>query len=435
MPRIAPSLFVVVLAVGGFQLYNKFFPNEPCSQDPPIRLVRGESNTEYSWEACEVFSLEYHDARHKFRKAARRLKTTAASVPVVLNDGSNDSPLTTDIAILPGKLPGVLAHSSATHGIEGYAGSAIQLALMQEGVLPSPENRPTVVFVHAVNPNGMKNYRRFNEHNVDLNRNGIPNFPEFLDQRDPNIAHYDDFVDLTAPQRKPVYWWDGIFGFWFSFAPALLQHGYEALKHVLVAGQYHHPEGIFYGGTQLEPSIQGLLDLLQEDGRNILNGNGGRLAWIDVHTGLGPFGMDTVMTQEPVETSAFREYFPTAYDLLTPQAEARGALSGYGNSCGMLPSLFYEITNNSALTLTQEFGTIPGVLVARALILENMMYHHGEKEQRDTIGRSMIQAAFYPQSTEWRSSVVTRGVSLALETLEFLVKTTNQQAEETPAED
>eukprot|EP00934_Nitzschia_sp_Nitz4_P002107 Nitzschia sp. Nitz4//scaffold24_size164493//69457//70749//NITZ4_002325-RA/size164493-processed-gene-0.196-mRNA-1//1//CDS//3329544105//2107//frame0 len=423
MTRVIPSILIVVLSIGVFQFYNELFPNEPCSQNLPIKLVRGESgNTEYTWDACDVFSLEYHEARRKFRKAAKRLQAIPASVPVVLNDGSIDSPLTADVAILPGNLPGVLVHSSGTHGVEGYAGSAIQLALMQEGVLPSAEHRPTVVFVHAVNPYGMKNYRRFNEHNVDLNRNAIANFPEFLEKRDPNIARYDNFIDLVSPQRKPVYWLEGWIKFWLSAIPALMQHGYEALKRVLVTGQYHHPEGIYYGGTHLEPSIQGLLDLLQEEGRNVMNGNGGQLAWIDVHTGLGPSGKDTVQLENAIDARKLRVFFPTAHDLVTALVEDQGALSGYDDSKGALTGLIYEMTNEKALTITQEFGTIPGILVARAVILENMMYHHGDSDQRNSLGRSLMQSAFYPQSEAWRSSVVSQGAALALEALELISK-------------
>lgn len=425
MVKLTGTILVAVVAATTYQFYFQIFPNDPCSKDPPIELSL-DSGKVHSWNACEVFSTEYSDARHKFRKAARRLHAGASSIAVVVDDGTNDSPLTTDIAILKGDKPGVLVHGSATHGVEGYAGSAIQLALMQEGVLPPPQDRPTIVLVHAINPSGMKNYRRFNEHNVDLNRNAIPNFEQYLKERDPNTANYSDFVHLTAPQRKPNFWIDGIVRFWCSVVPALLIHGYESMKHVLVAGQYHHPQGIFYGGTQWEPSIQGLIDFAQQKDRGILKGNDGPIVWIDIHTGLGKFGMDTVQTEKPIPVESFKKSFPTAYHVLTPDVKDRGALSGYSDSHGALTSYIFEASNRTALTLTQEFGTLPGTLVARAMILENMIYHFGNEDEKRALGRPWLQAAFYPQSTQWRASIVQRGVTLALQSLDFIMSEATQ---------
>lgn len=424
-------VIIAMLAVACYRAYNLFYPSEPCENDPPIELITslGGVVREFSWDACHVFSLEFSDARHKFRKAARKAGIKGASIPVLMDDGTDDSPLTTDIAILKGDLPGVLVHSSATHGVEGYAGSAIQLALLQKGVLPPPEERPTIVLVHAVNPSGMKNYRRFNENNVDLNRNAISNFEDFLKTRDPNIANYDDFRNLAAPERKPTAWWDGTLGFWCNAIPALATHGYVALKRVLVAGQYHHPQGIFYGGTKQETSIEKLLEFVTEEERQILAPIGKKdpVVWIDVHTGLGPFGLDTVVTEKPLSSEEMEKWFPTAYHRLTPEVKNTGAMNGYDLVKGPLMSLIYETSEKTALSLTQEFGTLPGVLVARAIILENMMYQYGEEQGKRTLGRSWLQAAFYPQSTQWRASIVRRGVSLALQSLDYILANQNQQ--------
>ncbi len=420
------SIIIVMLAVACYRAYNQFYPDQPCEKDPTIKLnhTSGEMEQVYSWDACHVYSLEYSDARHKFRKAARKAGAQGASIPVIMNDGTDDSPLTTDIAILKGNLPGLLVHSSATHGVEGYSGSAIQLALLQEGVLPPPEQRPTIVLVHAVNPSGMKNYRRFNENNVDLNRNAILNFEEFLSKRDPNIANYDDFRFLTSPQRKPTLW-DRTIGFWYQAIPTLFKEGYVALKRVLVAGQYHDPQGIFYGGTQLESSLQQLVEFMTDEERNILAPIGKRepIVWIDVHTGLGPFGMDTIQSEKNLSIEDMTRWFPSAYQRLTPASKNTGAMDGYELVQGTLMSLIYEISKKNALCLTQEFGTLPGILVARAFILENMMYHYGDEEGRRTLGRAWLKDAFYPQSTRWRASIIQRGVALALQSIDFIIAT------------
>src|SRR5213592_2819131 len=63
----------------------------------------------------------------------------------------------------------VLLHSSGLHGVEGFAGSAIQLQLLNS--LPSLPQDAALIVVHVLNPYGMAWLRRFNENNVDLNRN------------------------------------------------------------------------------------------------------------------------------------------------------------------------------------------------------------------------------------------------------------------------
>jgi hypothetical protein len=185
------SFVVVLLSVGIYQFHALYLSITPCADDPPIV---GASSSHYSWDACHVFSLEYAEARDKFRAAAQQVNAEMYSLPILVDDDGNGTDsmvsLTTDIAILKGNRPGIIIHSSATHGVEGYAGSAIQLAILAQGVLPN-DDRPTIMFTHAVNPYGMKHYRRFNEHNVDLNRNAILNFKQFLQNRHPNIAGYD----------------------------------------------------------------------------------------------------------------------------------------------------------------------------------------------------------------------------------------------------
>jgi len=149
--------------------------------------------------------------------------------------------------------------------------------------------------------------------------------------------------------------------------------------------------------------------------------------WIDVHTGLGPFGLDTVATEKPILLDEMKKWFPTPHDHLTPDAKNTGALDGYELVQGSLLSLIYKTSQNTVLGLTQEFGTIPGVLVARASILENMMHNYGDEEGRRTWGRAWMQPAYYPQSTIWRASIVKRGIALILESLEYIVANQSQE--------
>ncbi|CUF83659.1 membrane-associated protein, putative [Bodo saltans] len=115
-----------------------------------------------------VFSQTYFDARAKFRAAAKAAGAQLSSYTIVEEDNFL---YTTDVAVLVGKKKGSLVvHISGTHGVEGFIGSAIQTDLLNTWN-SSRADGATIVFVHAVNPYGMAHFRRFNEHNVDLNRN------------------------------------------------------------------------------------------------------------------------------------------------------------------------------------------------------------------------------------------------------------------------
>jgi len=204
--------------------------------------------------------------------------------------------------------------------------------------------------------------------------------------------------------------------------------------------------------------------------------------WIDLHTGLGPFGFDTIryrhvhewihrqekeeMIKDSVDTNSaekaktscdeelspkldLNNFFSTAYRITSSRCGA-GVFSGYDASEGMLMEYFadsyrkivsssnsesYNSSSNgdsnnngsSGIFLVQEFGTIPTILVGRALILDNVLYqqHRIQASKNEKPGglfsyRSpLLKTAFYPQSTEWRASLIRRGLALALQAMEY----------------
>ena len=65
----------------------------------------------------------------------------------------------------------LLVLSSGIHGVEGYFGSAVQLAWLDALAHRAPTVETGVLLIHAINPYGFAWRRRWNENNVDLNRN------------------------------------------------------------------------------------------------------------------------------------------------------------------------------------------------------------------------------------------------------------------------
>ena len=256
---------VAILALAAFayrfhQFRSKYFESSPCGKDPPIEIdgvwyLDGDDTNYTFQDPCSLYSMEYYQARNKFRKAVKKFNATTSeegyaelwSSVVIANDDDSAS-LTLDVAVLPGntKELGTIVHSSGVHGIEGYAGSAVQLALLELFTAKAidPKDRPTIVMLHGVNPVGMKEWRRCNENNVDLNRNGIVGvFQDFVDQRDPNVAGYEDFRHIFVPQMDidrvsdDMSIYDRTIGFFVSLVPAVIQYGLPALKKGIVAGK------------------------------------------------------------------------------------------------------------------------------------------------------------------------------------------------------
>ena len=117
--------------------------------------------TEFPGEC--FFTDTYEDARLQFRDLANRCGAELLSLPVNKSDD-----LTTDVAIIRRSKEKMVVHISGTHGVEGFAGSAIQAAALHQLSLQpvadrNDESQPTLVFVHVQNPYGMKYNRRVNE--------------------------------------------------------------------------------------------------------------------------------------------------------------------------------------------------------------------------------------------------------------------------------
>lgn len=106
------------------------------------------------------FAETYYQARAQFRA---RAKAANADLVTLSLEHLVHLELTIDVAVLEGSKKRVVLHISGTHGVEGFAGSAIQSALLQRlaGVHTSGSSteKPTIIFVHALNPYGFSQVR------------------------------------------------------------------------------------------------------------------------------------------------------------------------------------------------------------------------------------------------------------------------------------
>ena len=124
-----------------------------------------------------LFSPDYPAARAAFLAAAAQAGARVRSVEHPFARGPGGTPLHMDRAVLGDPdAPAALCVISGTHGPEGYAGSAVQTGLLRSGLAQRYAERQRVILIHAHNPYGFAWDTRFNEDNIDLNRNYLASF-------------------------------------------------------------------------------------------------------------------------------------------------------------------------------------------------------------------------------------------------------------------
>ena len=120
------------------------------------------------------FSDDYGEARTRFLDAARSAGAVMSSFRLD-QPGPEGIELSTDVAWLgPRTAKAVIVTLSATHGVEGFFGSATQTEWLRraKSAAALPE-AVAAMHVHALNPYGFAWLRRTNETNVDINRNWV----------------------------------------------------------------------------------------------------------------------------------------------------------------------------------------------------------------------------------------------------------------------
>jgi hypothetical protein len=400
-----------------------------------------------------AFSNSYFEARKKFRDAAKNANAKLSSHLVCIDDVTGLD-LTIDVAVVNAppdnnnnnktRKIDLIVHCSATHGVEGYVGSAIQIRALENiagvgGAANDQKNnydssKPTIVFVHSVNPFGMANFRRFNENNVDLNRNCITSTQLWNEvmSRTPNQFGYESFKHVLVPHLQKLITYASRFTIFIPGILKLIQVGLPTLKKVFVTGQYHMPSGTYYGGQgKLERSWVVVRDAVKP---YVLQAR--RLISIDVHSGLGPVGVDSMMVENKEQHLIATQIFPTRDRTTAPlfsypnQPGQEGASAGYEHMRGSttIGGLSYPEESEKEvdkhfdfrLELTQEFGTQPNLLVARAVILENAAFQQARGSPIHRMSQELSRAAFYVETLAWKDSILRRGLERLDQAVEYL---------------
>ncbi|MEE2755039.1 MAG: DUF2817 domain-containing protein [Myxococcota bacterium] len=340
------------------------------------------------------FSSSYSEARQRFIELVAREEGIHTQLPIAARGPDGDS-LSIDIGWFGSIQPTrAILHISGTHGVEGFAGSAIQLAAIANKVCV-PDDGDAIIFVHVLNPYGMAWLRRVNENNVDLNRNFLPDNAPYDGVSD----GYKAMHSTLNPQSGPRFDF-----FLLRSLAKIIQHGYSTLKQAITEGQYVYPRGLFFGGKQLEEGPRTYLDWLEKS-----LGRVDSVCAIDVHTGLGKSGEDTLLIDAGKDDPSYQHLARIFGDRIAPW-DADQSIA-YQINGGHPAAVCRQLGSAEVDFITQEFGTIAGLKVLYALRQENRWHQWGNGDLKHSSKQGLLDA-FRPDTDRWRASVLRRGIEL-----------------------
>ncbi len=352
-------------------------------------------------EHWQAFATNYADARQRFVAQAQSLGAEVHRYAHPTLNTPDGQALSIDVArIGPEKATRTLLLLSGTHGLEGAAGSAVQLAWLASPsarALPADTN---VVLVHVLNPYGYAHDTRTNESNVDLNRNFIDHAKPY-----PANAAYDEL----HPHLIPKDWTeDDLASVKTAVEGFRVQHGADALFNAMASGQYRHSEGLVFGGTRREWSNLTLERILKEQ-----LAHSERVALIDWHTGIGEYGEPFFLcfnADDSEEQQQAAQWWSSERVLgQRPHGLARPDYQGL-----VFRGVEAFLPGRKVAGAVIEFGT-RGPTASEALRLDQWLRFRAPGQPdaaRDAQLRADLIDAFVPYSSVWRTSVLRHGLEI-----------------------
>lgn len=340
----------------------------------------------------DYFAADYAEARRKFRETAGQAGAQLESMANPGAAGPAGDALTTDIAWFgPADAERVLVTVSATHGAEGFCGSGVQTGSFAGGFTRELPAGTALLAIHAINPYGFAWMRRVTEENVDLNRNFVA-----FDRPLPRNDGYAELADAICPAD-----WSAVP---LSAAEAKLdaygkRHGAAALQRAVTGGQYTHPDGVFYGGaapTWSRRTLESLAPRLLFRAR--------RVALIDYHTGLGPYGHgEMIVTHRPDSAALARARDWYGDGIVSPTLGS----SASSEVVGDLLNGFAEVLPQVEVTgMALEYGVRDLQDTLDAVRADNWLHLHGKLDsERGREIKAMMRAVFYGDADDWKDMV------------------------------
>ena len=339
------------------------------------------------------FSNSYEEARSRFLEAARSAKAELFAYAI---DHDSISDLTIDVAIVGKEYSHTIVISSAVHGVEGFFGSAVQLALLEQ--LNQSAQKPAIryVFIHAVNPYGFSQVRRVNEDNIDLNRNFLIGADEYKGAPE-GYAELDAFLNPKSPPSRLEPF--KLIALWIIF-----RKGLQTLMQAVAAGQFEYPKGLFFGGKSASKSAQ----IIEQNCDAWLAGSE-QITHIDLHTGLGKSGDYILLLIEAADSENYPWYINT-YGENNVEAqtkpEAGDERTAYTVRGSFGEWMQHRYGAGKYRFMAAEFGTHHVLRVLAALRADNRAHFHSPNDEPASWVRDELLECLCPKDVKWRNKVI-----------------------------
>ena len=359
-----------------------------------------EPETGYAYS--EAFLTDYDSVREHLGELMGGMGAEVSGYAIDEEDG-----LYIDSYYLPStkEKTNLVVLTTGVHGMEGYIGSAMVDVFFGE-VYPTLDLENTGVLVVAnVNPYGMKYYRRYNENNVDLNRNFILDWETFDLSTNKDYPKVDTFLGPTGNIGNAL--WHEV-GFYLSLGKTAITDGAGTISDALLGGQYEYPQGVYYGGTEDQASTVYLKDVFAQ----CLDSAYENIVHIDIHSGYGP----------RYNMVIFHSVYETMNEAQSQQAFGYDHVIAYDSEAfyattGDTTDFFYRLadqkqTDKGLYSTCFEFGTIGDAFFDTILSLKytvdenrNHWYPTDNATSAEVVRQNYMEL-FYPTETVWREKTI-----------------------------
>ena len=344
------------------------------------------------------FRKNYRDSRQAFQKIIEKIPKAEKGhwkIPYKIED------LFVDWAFLPPskQKENLIVLLSGVHGIESFATTALQRALLQNANLWTQGGHTGLLIIHGLNPYGHKYSRRVTENNVDLNRNFFDRPKDF---QDPNTAYiqFESFLNPKRPLKINLF---SLGKFVLQALFYLFRHSMQDLRQAILQGQYSFPKGIFYGGSQLQPHGEWPKKLLQEKGHGFK-----KYLFVDLHTGYGKKGHLHILPNFAPEKKHLAERM--LQDLPVNWKDDKDFYTVTGDSTSFALTI---LKGQFTLAVTFEHGTLDSQTTTgsidslRRIVWENQSFWYGQtNEKSKTKMQKLFQEMFHPSDITWQKNAL-----------------------------
>ena len=391
------SLIVIVSVLLVFSTVASLFILDLVRQPEP------ETNYEYS----DSFLTTYEEIREHLKERIALLRHNGVTVEYSEYAIDESDDLYIDNIYLPStdKKTNLIVLTTGVHGMEGYIGS-VMLDVFFEEIYPTLDTTNTGILIVAnVNPYGMKYMRRYNENNVDLNRNFIEDWDSFDRTSNKEYSKVLNFLQPTGKIGNAL--WHEV-GFYLSLAKEAIFTGADTISDALLTGQYEYEYGVYYGGNGDEKSTAYLKGVFAD----CIDGEYENIVHVDIHSGYGPRYNMVIFNsvQDPTTEAEAKAMFGYDYIIATDSED-------FYETFGDTTDYFYRLaksknTDKTLYSTCFEFGTIgdgffDSILSLKYTVDENRQHWYPSYSliTKEVIKENYYEL-FYPTETEWRQKTI-----------------------------